>query len=82
MPIRGNIAYDQADKVKWSPDSKGNYSKSEMALIDLIELAIELKINQIIIFIAFVVHKKVGDEIEVYKLNKKAEEGGGYSGNC
>ena len=45
MPIRGNIAYDQADKVKWSPDSKGNYSKSEMALIDLIALAIELKIN-------------------------------------
>ena len=48
MPIRGNIAYDQADKVKWSPDSKGNYSKSEMALIDLIDtlaLAIELKIN-------------------------------------
>jgi len=50
MPIRGNIAYDQADKVKWSPDSK-----------------------------AFVVHKAVGDEIEVYKLNKKSEEGGGHT---
>jgi len=50
MPIRGNIAFDQADKVKWSPDSK-----------------------------AFVVHKLVGDEIEVYKLNKKPEEGGGYT---
>ena len=36
MPIRGNIAYDQADKVKWSPDSKGNYSKLKMALIDFI----------------------------------------------
>ena len=44
MPIRGNIAYDQADKVRWSPDSK-----------------------------AFVVHKSVGDEIEVYKLTKKDE---------
>ena len=29
---------------------------------------------------AFVVHKLVGDEIEVYKLNKKPEEGGGYTG--
>ena len=26
MPIRGNVAYDKADKVKWSPDSKGKYS--------------------------------------------------------
>ena len=23
MAVRGNIAYDKADKVKWSPDSKG-----------------------------------------------------------
>lgn len=50
LPIRGNIAYDKADKVKWSPDSK-----------------------------AFVVHKSVGDDIEVYKLNKKVEDGGGYT---
>ena len=49
MPIRGNIAYDQADKVRWSPDSK-----------------------------AFVVHKSVGDEIEVYKLTKK-DEGSSYT---
>ena len=49
MPIRGNIAYDQADKVRWSPDSK-----------------------------AFVVHKSVGAEIEVYKLTKK-DEGSSYT---
>ena len=34
----------------------------------------------IFIILAFVVHKLVGDEIEVYKLNKKPEEGGGYTG--
>ena len=27
--VRGNIPFDHADKIKWSPDSKGNFkSKS------------------------------------------------------
>ena len=48
-PIRGNIAFDEADKIKWSPDSK-----------------------------AFLLHKAVADELEVYKLNKRPD-GDGYT---
>ena len=33
MPIRGNIAYDKADKLKWSPDSKGNATLNYHSLI-------------------------------------------------
>jgi len=45
------VTYDEADRIKWSPDSK-----------------------------AFLLHKAVADELEVYKVTKKAEADGAAGG--
>ena len=69
--LRGNVEYDHALFVKWSPDSKvGREKKKSRKLFNLKNSNVQ----------AYVVQKAVQNCVEVYKINKKPDGGLGNIG--